>query len=199
MDALGISCVVTAPHSLIAGTMEQTNSAAAEAAEKYPGRIFCYISVIPHEGIEETKKQIEKYSKNPSFIGLKFLPGYHGSLLQPEYEYALDFAKEAKCPVLCHNWGGNPSLDEFRHYMEKRPDLKLLLAHLGGGSADCTDRTALFMKDHPSVNMELCGSLYNTYSVEEIMAMIGENRLVYGSDLIISIRVMISEELYFRR
>jgi predicted TIM-barrel fold metal-dependent hydrolase len=184
LDDLGINCVATAPHSLISGTMEQTNGEALKAATEFPGRIYCYISILPHEGIEEVKKQIDKYSKNPVFIGFKFLPGYHGSLLQREYGYALDFAAEASCPVLCHTWGNNPPIDEFRQQLEKRPSVKFLIAHQGGGSCDCTDRLVALMKDYEDVNMELCGALTNPYSVEELISMTGEDRLVYGSDLI---------------
>ncbi|MDF2686236.1 MAG: metal-dependent hydrolase [Clostridia bacterium] len=184
LDDLGIDCIVTAPHSLISGTMEQTNGEALKAATDFQGRIYCYISILPHEGLDEVKRQIDKYSKNPVFIGFKFLPGYHGSLLQQEYDYALDFANEVNCPVLCHTWGNNPPIDEFRQQMKKRPHTKFLVAHQGGGLAECTDRLILLMKEYETVNMELCGSLTNSYSVEEIISMIGDGRLVYGSDLI---------------
>lgn len=184
MDHLGIDCIVTAPHSLILGEMEYTNKRAAEATEEYPGRIFAYISVLPHEGIKAVKAALEKYSKNEKFIGLKFLPGYHGELACTEYDYAMDFAAEKGCPVLCHIWDGSPSLKDVERAVKRRPGLKLMMAHQGGGNADCTDAYTKLMKVYPNLYLEMCGSLFNRYSIEQLVELAGEERVIYGSDLI---------------
>jgi len=184
MDDLGILCAVNAPHTLILGEMRRTNAVAKEVIRAYPGRFYGYIAIVPTEGMDAVKEQIRLYADDPCFVGLKLLPGYHGSLLQDEYHYALDFAQEACCPVLTHKWGTAPGTDEVRAHMQKRPGLKLLIAHLGGGSAEYTDQIAEVMRDYPNIKMELCGSMSNTYSVEDVVSIIGEDRLVYGSDLI---------------
>jgi len=184
MDHIGIDCIVTAPHSLILGDMEYTNKIAAEATEEYPGRIFAYISIIPHEGIEAVKAALYKYSKNERFIGLKFLPGYHGFLAGIEYDYALDFAAEIGCPVLCHIWENSPSLLDVERAAKSRPDLKLMMAHQGGGNADCSDAYAKLMSIYPNLYMEICGSLFNQYSMEQLVELASEDRVIYGSDLI---------------
>jgi len=57
MDHLGIDCIVTAPHSLSMEGMDYTNKIASEAIREYPGRIYGYISVIPHEGVHQVKKK----------------------------------------------------------------------------------------------------------------------------------------------
>lgn len=184
MDHIGIDCIVTAPHSLIMGNMAYTNEVASNAAKEYPGRIYGYITIIPQEGLVEVKKSLEKYSKNSNFIGFKFLAGYHGTLISAEYNYAFDFAKEIGCPVLTHTWANDPPMKEVEEVVKSRPNLKLLVAHQGGGMAENTDDYVKLMKIYPNLYMEICGSLYNEYSVAELVEMVGEDRVIYGSDVI---------------
>lgn len=184
MAKLGIDCIVTAPHSLIIGDINMANEAALEAAEQHPDRIYCYIAVRPQQGLDSIKHILNKYSKNKHFIGLKFLAGYHGPLACPEYDYSLDFAAEASCPVLCHTWANYPSIEEVERAVRTRPGLKLIMAHQGGGSVECTDRLTALMKNYPNLFMEICGSFRNQYSMEDFVEMAGEDRVIYGSDLI---------------
>jgi predicted TIM-barrel fold metal-dependent hydrolase len=184
MDHLGIDAIVTAPHTLVSGDAEATNEATIAAAAEYPGRIYGYIFVYPHDDLAIVRKIIARYAAHPSFVGFKLLPGYHGSLLAPAYAYALDFAAEHGCPVLTHLWGSSPGAAEVEAIVQTRPALKLLAAHQGGGSADCTDALVAVMREHPHVTMELCGSLYNHYALENLVEMVGDERIVYGSDLI---------------
>jgi len=131
-----------------------------------------------------SKKNLEEYSKDSGFVGLKLLTGIHGTMLCPEYSYALDFAEEMGCPVLCHIWSNSPPLKEVEKVARTRPTLKLIMAHQGGGYANATDEYVELMKVYPSLYMEICGSLHNEYSMEEIVEMAGEDRVIYGSDLI---------------
>lgn len=184
LDHLGINCIVTAPHSLVLGEMEYTNEAAAKAAEEFPNRIYGYIVVSPHEGMAAVSAALEKYSKNKNFVGLKFIAGYHGPLACPEYDYALDFADEMGCPVLCHIWDNSPTLNDVERAAKARPSLKLIMAHQGGGAVQCTDAYVKLMENYPNLLMEICGSLNNQYSMEAIVEKAGEDRVIYGSDLI---------------
>ncbi len=184
MDRLGIDCIITAPHSMIPGDMEFTNASMAESVAAYPGRIYGYIAVCPQRGMAEIKAAIAKYSKNPGVVGFKFLPGYHGPLACPEYGYALDFAAEAGCPVLCHTWCNSPDIDEVEQAAKTRPTLKLMMAHQGGGVSKETDAYTTLMKDYPNLYMEICGSLYNQYSMEDYVSLAGEDRVIFGTDQI---------------
>ena len=135
LTRLGIDCIVTAPHTLTQKRMQETNRIAKEAATKYPGKVYGYISVIPWHGLEEVKRELEMYGKDPAFLGLKLLTGIQGSLLQPEYLYALDFADEMGCPVLCHKYANIPDRQEFVTVLKTHHRMKLLIAHQGGGFA----------------------------------------------------------------
>ena len=184
MGHLGIDAIVTAPHSLILGDSRATNKAAHDAAVTFPGRVYGYIFIYPGDDMDTVREIIARYAPDPCFVGFKFLPGYHGPLTAPAYEYAMDYAAEHQCPVLTHLWGESPGARDIARIAGQRPDLKLLAAHQGGGSADCTDAIAEVMRDHPNVSMEICGSLFNTYSLEEMVDLVGDDRIIYGSDLI---------------
>lgn len=184
MDHLGINCIVTAPHNLVTGSIDDTNQAAADAARQYPGRIYGYIVVRPQIGMEQVRATIDTYARNPAFVGFKFLAGYHGPLDVPEYRYALDFAVEHRCPVLSHTWCNNPTMADIEAVVKPRPDLKLIMAHQGGGRAEFTDAYVKLMRDYPNLFMETCGSLYNRYGMEDMVELAGEDRVIFGTDMI---------------
>jgi predicted TIM-barrel fold metal-dependent hydrolase len=58
------------------------------------------------------------------------------------------------------------------------------MAHQGGGDTGRTDAYTKLMKDYSNLYMEICGSLYNQYSMEEIVGLAGEDRVIFGTDLI---------------
>lgn len=182
---IGIDAIVTAPHDIVQGRMEEANRACLEAVTAFPGKIYGYISIVPSRGLDAVKKEIAAYGGQKGFVGMKFLPGfYHGPLQSPGYEYAMDAALELNCPVLCHVWGNGPSVFELETALKKRQDLKLIIAHQGGGSAQCTYECADLVKSYPNVRMELCGSLENSLGVEEIVDLVGEDRVIFGTDAV---------------
>ena len=184
LTRLGIDCIVTAPHPMVQERMEEANRIAAEMAIQYPGKVYGYISIVPSCGMDAVKKELETYRENPAFLGLKFLTGYHGDLLQPEYEYAMDFADEMGCPVLCHEYGNIPNRAEFVEALKTRHTMKLLIAHQGGGFAADTRACAPIIRDHENAYMEICGSLDNSLPVEAIADMVGEDKVIFGTDAI---------------
>ena len=184
MNRLGINCIVTTSHALVMGMMEVANEVVAKAIRDFPSRIYGYISICPGEGLEVVKSQIRQYGNHPGFLGFKFLPGYHGPLTQKEYEYTADYANEKSCIVLIHTWNENPPLSQLEELAVRHPFIKLLCAHQGGGSADLSRKLAAIMKRQPNLYMEICGSLLNTMAIEDLVALVGEDRIIYGSDMI---------------
>lgn len=184
LNRIGIDCIVTAPHPMVQERMVEANQIAAEMAVKYPGKVYGYISIVPPCGMDAVKKELETYRTNPNFLGLKFLTGYHGNLLQPEYEYAMDFADEMGCPVLCHEYGNIPDRAEFVEALKTRRNMKLLIAHQGGGFAQDTRACTPIIRDHENAYMEICGSLDNALPVEAIVDMVGGDKVIFGTDAI---------------
>ncbi len=184
LSRLGIDCIVTAPHTLTQKRMQETNRIARAAAQAYPGKVYGYISVIPWHGITEVRQELETYRRDPAFVGIKLLSGIQGSLLQPEYLYAMDFAEEMGCPVLCHEYANIPDRREFETVLKTRHHLKLLIAHQGGGFAADTRDCAAIIRNYENAYMELCGSVDNQLSVAQILELTGEDKLIFGTDAI---------------
>ena len=184
MDKLGIDCIVTAPHPILAGMMSCANKQAKEAIDNYPGRIYGYISICPHDGIDAIKKELELYKNNSGFLGLKILSGYHGELDRKEFLYALDFADEMKCPVVFHKWTNSPGIESVRNVLETHRNLKLICAHLGGGSSECFYELNNLIKTYPNLFTDICGSVFNSLDMETVVETSGDDRIIYGSDLI---------------
>lgn len=184
ISRLGIDCFITAPHPLVQERMQEANRIAAETAACFPGKVYGYISVVPSCGMDAVKKELETYRNDPSFVGIKFLTGYHGELLQPEYEYAMDLADEMGCPVLCHEYGNIPDRREFITALKTRHNMKLIIAHQGGAFPADTRACAPIIRDHGNAYMELCGSLDNQLPTEAIVELVGENKVIFGTDMI---------------
>lgn len=182
---LGIDCIVTAPHPIVQGRMEEANLISAEAISRYTGRVFAYIAVVPTCGMETVKQELSHYSKNPGFVGLKFLPGfYHGALTAPEYQYAMDFADEMGCPVLCHIWGEEPRHCDIETALKTRHNMKFIIAHQGGGEEKYTRIAAPIVTGYENAYLELCGSMDNRLGVKSIAEMVGEDKVIFGTDAI---------------
>ena len=182
MDQLGIDCAVTAPHDMISGRMQEANLRVVECCKAFPGRFYGYISVVPMCGLDEVKAELDTYKNNPAFVGMKFLASYHGNMTQKEYQYALDVADEMHCPVLVHTWKNDPPIEEFEDVVKRRHNMKLVLAHQCGGFAENVDMYVPLIQNYPNFYVELCGSLNNTYSVDEIAERFGADRLIFGTD-----------------
>ncbi|MBQ2271996.1 MAG: amidohydrolase family protein [Clostridia bacterium] len=184
-ERLGIDCIVTIPHQIIQGRMEEANRISEDAIKRFENKVYAYIAVVPTCGMEAVKRELEKYSKNPGFLGLKFLPGfYHGELTVPEYRYAMDFADEMGCPILCHVWDDDPKHSDIENALKTRHNMKFIIAHQGGGSAKYTKISAPIVTDHENAYLELCGSMDNQFGIEDIVAMVGEDKVIFGTDAI---------------
>ena len=184
MDQLGMDCIVTAPHGFNHGYVEEANMAVAVGHDRFPGRVYGYFSIVPYRGIDVIRQEFAKYQNHPAFVGIKLLPGYHGHLDQKEYEYALDFADEASCPVLVHLWDDDPPLSQMVDILDRHHNLQLLFGHQGGGYAEQTQRCIPIVQNYENAYIEICGSFNNTCSADDMVQMFGADRVIFGTDSI---------------
>lgn len=184
MDQLGIDSIITAPHAMVQEDMQTANVLAAQAAQEYSGRIYGYFSVVPSCGVDAIRTEFRKYQDSPAFVGLKLLAAYHGDLKQKEYDYAFGFANEMCCPVLIHIWKNAPPLTQAEEVLKKYPNIQMMLAHQGGGVAEETVRCVPLVKNYENLHIEICGSLNNTYNIDDMVDMFGADRVIFGTDSI---------------
>ena len=182
-DRLGIDCMVTTPHPLVIGKMDEANRISERLIAEFEGKIYAYIAVIPSCGLDAVKRELARCSGIKGFLGLKFLPGYyHGDLTAREYQYAMDFANEVGCPVLCHVWENGPAHSDIADAVRNRQNMKFIIAHQGGGYPHCTRSASDIVRNNPNVYLELCGSMDNQYSIRKIVELAGEDKVIFGTD-----------------
>lgn len=58
---MGIDCIVTIPHQIIQGRMEEANRISLEAIKTFSGKVYAYIAVVPTCGMDTVKRELEKY------------------------------------------------------------------------------------------------------------------------------------------
>ena len=184
MDRIGIDAIVTSPIIMGTGNVALANKQADEAARQFPGRIYGLLTIAPHDGVEGVKKEIARYCNNERFVGMKMLIGYHGAVTREEYAPAFSFAQECGCPVTLHCWAGSMTDGQVAQILDRYPKVKIVLAHLGGGVRDMTVRMAKLVNQCDRLYLDSCGSHWNRLGMDEVVGLIGDERLCYGSDMI---------------
>ena len=178
--SVGVDCLITSPSPLSFGDMELTNAVTAELIRTFPGVVYGNLFLAPHDGVKAVEKTIEKYASSPGFVGIKLLTGNHGTLHQPAFEPVWEFSESMQCPVACHMGSKAPGRETVVQVLEKHPDVKLLLSHLGGKKADIPFYASM-MKDH-RVYLDTSGRMLADFA--EVVRLCGEDRVIFGSDFV---------------
>ena len=168
------------------------NDYMAEMMKRHPDRLKGFIAVNPRDG-KEAIAEIERCVKlgfegigelGPGGNGYDFTDSCFLDVLQCAEHYDLPVCIHCGEPV-GHNYPGKDttSLAPLPELIRKHPDLKLILAHLGGGLP--------FYEMNPRYRGRFKNVYYDTaanpllYSIESFRAVItmtGPDRLLYGSD-----------------
>ena len=175
-----------------AGLMRLHNDYMADAIQRYPNRLKGFISVNPKFG-QEALDEIKRCVKL-GFSGIGELgPGGNGyDFEDPDFLAVLDYARRHGLPVCIHC--GEPvghrypgkdttSLAPLPELIKKYPDLKLILAHMGGG-LPFYEMNPRYRNAFGNVRYDMAANplLYDIRSIRAAITMIGSDRLLYGSD-----------------
>lgn len=183
LDRYGVDTIVTAPHPLVGNYPDRANRIARDLIRNHPGRVWGWICVSPLLDIRHTETDIAQYIHADGFVGFKFLPGYHGSLLAPGYECALEIARAEHKPVLTHTWAENVPFAEVETVLKRFPDVAIIIGH-GGGRRETYRKCIELSRHYPNLYLEICGSLYVDIWLEDVVAEMRANRVIYGTDMI---------------
>lgn len=174
------------------GLMRLHNDYMAEAIEKHPDRLKAFISVNPKFGWGALS-EIER-CENKGFCGIGELgPGGNGyDFEDPDFHAVLEMAETLDIPVnihcgeaVGHFYAGKDttSLSPLAQIISNHPDLKLILAHLGGGLPFYEMNRHMFGK-FSNVRYDMAANplLYNIRVLRAVIDLVGEDRLLFGSD-----------------
>jgi uncharacterized protein len=137
--------------------------------------------VVIHPGYPElSMAELRKYLALSNFVGAKLHPKHCGfqadsSEARPLMEY---LAAQGK-PLLAHTWYAE-MVQAMANLADALPDLVLILGHMGGDDWEFALEAAA---DRPNMVLELCSGLAPWGKMERAVAMVGAERLLFGSDL----------------
>jgi len=103
----------------------------------------------------------------------------NGPLYAPIFEVA---ARRGK-PILTHTFADSPYSDplQFDAIATEWPQVVILLGH-SGVTGEGHRRAMKVAGQHPNLYLELCGSLTTGHWIQKMVATLGPERVLYGSD-----------------
>lgn len=173
----GVDVCVVSSASAIMYDFKEGNRLLAEELERYP-QCLGYVVVNPHY-VEESLQELATYRQHPRFAGVKL----HGD----QQGFALDDRRVARLieavaaigwPVLVHTFSAQAAT-QLRDLAHRFPTLAFIMAHMGG--ADWPVAIAK-VADVPNIYLDPCSSYAHAGKLETAVAMVGANRVVFGSD-----------------
>jgi len=179
---LGIGAMVASSHRSLYGRAVEGNDRMMEYTRLFPGYVYASLLYDPkhHDACME---QIEKYRSDPGFVGMKLHPAFtKTSLGSTDYDRLYEYCAKEGILVACHTWqGGDSAPGYFERPLEKWPEMKVQLCHMGGSFDGCMDSIRL-AKKFPHVYLDINGSLYSRIWLEELVKECPFERFVFGTD-----------------
>lgn len=158
--------------------MVEGNARLAEAIE---GREGLHGYVVIHPGYPEASlAQMKEYFQNSQFVGAKLHPKHAGYQIDcEEARPLLEYLVEQGKPLLEHTWFDEMCL-ATGNAADLFPDLVIIMGHMGG---DTWEKALEVAAERPNVYLELCSGLSPCGKLERSVAMVGAERLLFGTDL----------------
>jgi len=180
-DQAGISRVCISSVTALNWDADEGNRETWEYAKRYPDRVIGFASMpSPHlaaKGIESIERAVMDWG----FRGIGELEtNVSDPIDHPGWIPLLERAAQWKTPVLVH---GSPA--SCAAAAVRVPEALILLAHIGTGwgahQNEWLDAIEV-ARTHHNVYIETCTSIINAGSIERAVDVLGDQRLVFGTD-----------------
>lgn len=172
MQRLGVDRCCVFSFSGVTGDEVFGNDIVVEAVQRYPDRFVGFTTVNPHRGREAMLAELERGARL-GLRGVKLIPHYQGYPAEgPLIDVACEWAHERHQIILNHGWG---SAKQIERLLTAYPDACYIAGH-------ATSAYAELMRRHGNLYVCSC-PLLAPRACEELVAAIGADRLLFGSDL----------------
>jgi len=163
-------------------TARDQHNAIADLAKEMPNRIFGMATLYPRIPEAGYRDELERCVKKLGFVGIKLHPLAHA--ISPAHKASKKVftnALELGIPVMIHTGDGIPwALPSSAIPIAKQfPDLKIILAHCGGGTF--ADEAALAASVCDNIYLET--SWLPSTTILELCRNVGADRMMFGSDM----------------
>jgi len=172
MDRLGVEQVCIFSFTGVFSDEQPGNDLVAEAVRRFPERFVGFTLLNPHRGEQAMVAELERGSAM-GLRGIKLIPYYQG---YPEEGPLLDvpcaWANEHRLLILNHNWG---SPQQMERLVSTYPRACFITGHSTAAYAE-------IMRHYENLHVGSC-PLLGPRGCEDLVAQIGADRLLFGSDL----------------
>jgi hypothetical protein len=172
MDRLGVRQVCAFSFAGVFGDERFGNDIVAEAVRRYPERFVGFTLLNPHRGRDGMLRELERCARL-GLRGVKLIAYYQGYPEEgPLVDVACQWAHERRQIILNHNWG---SAAQLARLLASYPDACFIAGHTTTAYAELMKRFG---------NFYVCSCpLLGPRECERVVAAIGADRLLFGSDL----------------
>ena len=172
MDRLGVESTCAFCFTGVFGDEQPGNDAVIDAVRRYPDRFVGFTMLNPHRGRDEMLRELERCSAH-GLRGVKLIPHYQGYPNEGDLvDVACQWAHDHSQIILNHHWG---SPEQMERLVATYTDACFFTGHSTSAYADIMKRYA---------NLYVCSCpLCPPRACEDMVAAIGSDRLMFGSDL----------------
>jgi len=172
MDRLGVERACVFSFAGVSSDECFGNDIVADAVARHPDRFIGFTLLNPHRGRDAMLHELERGAAL-GLRGVKLIASYQGYPTEgPLIDVACQWAHERKQIILNHNWG---SAEQIERLLATYPHACYIAGHTTTAYADVMTRhDDLYVCSCPLLTPRRC---------EEVVAAIGPDRLLYGSDL----------------
>jgi amidohydrolase family protein len=177
--ALGLGSLRTAMASagMVCGVSSWIDNRALDRVDCAAAGLFPLVWIRPGE---TSRIEVEERLASGA-VGLKLHPTVDDF---PADDRALDpfleIAAEVGCPVACHSAPGDADPDHIRRLAERFTDVPIILYHTYLGPSEGRRRAARHVHEQPNLYLETSWCQWRT--VERLIAEVGADRVLFGSD-----------------
>jgi len=193
MDRCGVDRSLAIPFPVVDDYRAQ-HDLIGRASREHPDRLLGCACLFPLIDRAMFQDEVRRCREEYGFAALKLQPQYHGlNPLSASSDFFFETALENHMAVICHTGSGLPLASPALLMMPARkfPDLRIVVAHAGGGIfVHKAILAALFC---PNIALEL--STLMPHHVIEVLSHVGSDRLMIGSDLPESVETEIGKIL----
>lgn len=172
MDRLGVETTCVFSFAGVVSDERFGNDLVTDAVRRYPDRFVGFATLNPHRGSDEMRAELARCEAQ-GLRGIKLITHYQGHPTEhPLIEVACEWANERGWIVLNHDWG---SAEWVERLVSRYRDMCFLTGH-------CTTAHAETMRRYENLFVCSC-PLLGPRDCESVVAAVGADRLLFGSDL----------------
>ncbi|MEW6754050.1 MAG: amidohydrolase family protein [Candidatus Latescibacterota bacterium] len=172
LDRFGVDSVCVFSFAGVFSDEVHGNDVVADAVRRYPERFVGFTLLNPHRGPQAMWQELERGAAM-GMRGVKLIPHYQGYPPEgPSIEVACRWAHERRQVILNHHWGSAAHLERL---VTRYPDACYVTGHTTLEYAELMQRFS---------NLHVCSCpLVDPRACEQVVNVIGADRLLFGSDL----------------